>query len=200
MSSSSPDRGRWNLKYEQSGAPHEPSPVLLELERYIPCGGTAIDVAGGAGRHAIWLAQRGLDVTLVDVSDVAIRLAAQRAVAAQVRLHTIHADLQHDPFPTGPWGLILCCSYLQRSLFADFRRQLQQGGTLIVVQPTVLNLERHDRPPREYLLEPNEILQLASGLTVLHHREAWSSDERHNAVLVAKGVLNAEGAETPRAR
>ena len=180
------DRERWNRKYRQFDATDLPSPVVLELERYLPRNGRAIDVAGGGGRHAIWLAQRGLDVTLVDVSDVAIQMAARRAARSHVPLHTVCVDLQVEAFPAGPWQLILSCLYLHRPLFAAFSQQLQTGGTLVVVQPTVTNLQRHDKPPSEYLLQSNEILQLASGLDVIYHREDWSSDGRHDAILVAR--------------
>jgi SAM-dependent methyltransferase len=179
------ERERWNAKYSRMNAPEAPSAVLVELARFLPPRGQALDLAGGAGRHAIWLAQRGLDVTLADVSDEALRIASQRATNVGVSLRMLRADLETDPLPQGPWDLILSCLYLQRRLFAELTRQLSPRGTLIVIQPTTVNLERHEKPPREYLLEPNEILQLVPDLEILLHREAWSSDDRHDAVLVA---------------
>jgi trans-aconitate methyltransferase len=173
-------------------SPEAPSAVLVELERFLPARGRAIDLAGGAGRHAIWLAQRGLDVTLADVSDEALRIASQRATSSGVSLRMLRVDLESDPFPQGPWDLILSCLYLQRTLFAELTLQLSPQGTLIVIQPTTVNLERHEKPPREYLLEPNEIPQLVPDLEILLHREAWSSDGRHDAVLVATRGSRAE--------
>ena len=70
------DRKRWDAKYaRQESAPSEPSLLLTQLDDILPRRGRALDIAGGAGRHAIWLAQRGLDVTLADISLAGMNLA-----------------------------------------------------------------------------------------------------------------------------
>src|SRR6185312_1319124 len=46
--------------------------------------GTALDVGSGEGSDAIWLAQRGWQVTAVDISQVALDRAAQEAAAAGI--------------------------------------------------------------------------------------------------------------------
>src|SRR5258706_12033905 len=57
-------RARWDIKYEQ-GLPSltEPDPFFISAyERFvtpsIPKPGAALDLAGGLGRHALWLASR----------------------------------------------------------------------------------------------------------------------------------------------
>lgn len=47
------------------------------LETHLPQRGRILDAGGGAGRYAVWLAERGYDVTLVDPSD------GQRAIARE---------------------------------------------------------------------------------------------------------------------
>ena len=48
------DREKWNAKYARGeDAAGEPSRALLAIERLLPRSGRAIDVAGGAGRHAV---------------------------------------------------------------------------------------------------------------------------------------------------
>jgi 2-polyprenyl-3-methyl-5-hydroxy-6-metoxy-1,4-benzoquinol methylase len=112
------DRTKWDAKYsDPQFAPREPSAVLVSLEKFLPNEGRAIDVAGGAGRNAIWLAQRGLDVTIADVSSVGLAQAAARAAEAKVSLKTLCTDLEESPFPPGPWDLILSIRYVQRPLF-----------------------------------------------------------------------------------
>ena len=74
------DRTKWDAKYtDPNFAPREPSSVLMSLARFLPAHGKALEVAGGAGRNAIWLAQQGLDVTIADVSSVGLAQAAARA-------------------------------------------------------------------------------------------------------------------------
>ena len=79
------DRERWNARYLEEAETPPPSPFLLALDGVLPRRGRALDVAGGSGRNALWLARRGLDVTLADVSDVAERkLEAIRAYKSQL--------------------------------------------------------------------------------------------------------------------
>src|SRR5215211_7845992 len=73
------DREKWNARFREQRQLASPSPFLLELDGILPRRGRALDVAGGAGRHAIWLARRGLEVTLVDISDVALDIARRQA-------------------------------------------------------------------------------------------------------------------------
>lgn len=73
----------WDDRY-RSGATTwsgNPNPRLVEqVTDLVP--GAALDVGSGDGSDAIWLASRGWQVTAVDVSDVALRLGAERASAA----------------------------------------------------------------------------------------------------------------------
>lgn len=181
------DRDKWNAKYAAGEmASREPSAVLLSLESYLPRSGRAIDVAGGTGRHGIWLAQRGLDVTIADISPIGLQVARQRAKEPGVTIHSLEIDLQERPFPAGPWNLIVSICYLWRPLFAVYPAALAPGGTLIVIQPTKKNLERHAKPPADYLLDEGELPRLLSGLEIVHDAEGWLSDGRHDACVVAR--------------
>lgn len=181
------DRIKWDAKYaDPDFAPREPSAVLRSLAHLLSKQGRAIDVAGGAGRNAIWLAQRGLAVTIADVSAVGLAQAAARAQDVGVALNTLCTDLEERPFPAGPWDLIVSCRYLQRPLFATYPQVLAPGGTLVVIQPTKSNLERHDKPPADFLLEDGELPRLIQELSIIHLEEGWLADGRHDAVVVAR--------------
>lgn len=186
------DRERWNAKYR--GGDHlrtTPSAGLVELVEHLPSTGRALDVAGGAGANAVWLAARGLDVTVVDVSEVALARAVEAAALAGVDLRVAQADLERDPLPPGPWALVLCSHYLQRDLLPAIAEALQPGGCLVWIHPTTANLERHARPSRRFLLEPGEALRLveAAGLQPSWSQEAWvgqGDDARALARVVAR--------------
>ena len=55
--------------------------------------GTALDLAAGEGRNALWLAELGWEVTAVDFSSVGLEKARRAAVARGVHLETEEADL-----------------------------------------------------------------------------------------------------------
>jgi SAM-dependent methyltransferase len=180
------DRDRWNARYREASALNEPSSLITSLDALLPRHGRALDVAGGAGRHAIWLAQHGLEVTLTDVSDVALALARDRALAAGVALTTVEIDLERDSFPKGPWDLIVSFHYLQRSLFDVFPTALAPGGLLVFVQPTRSNLVRHTKPSASFLLDDGELPRLAHDLEHVHYDEGWLAEGRHEARIVAR--------------
>src|SRR4029450_9992686 len=136
------DRQKWDAKYAAAdAAPREPSAVLVGLADYLPEHGRALEIAGGAGRNAIWLAQRGLDVTIADISPIGLGVAGERAAAAGVRITTIAIDLERDALPAGAFDLVVSVCYLWRPLFAEIPRLLAPGGRLVVIQPTKRNLE-----------------------------------------------------------
>jgi SAM-dependent methyltransferase len=180
------DRTRWNERYREEIVLAAPSPFLSGLDAFLPRHGRALDVAGGSGRHALWLARRGLDVTLVDVSDVALERAARAAAAERLPLATIRADLARDPLPPGAWDLIVCIAFLHRPLFGAFPRALAPGGLLVFEHPTRSNLLRFPRPGRRHLLEDHELPRLVVGLEILRYEEGWLDRGRHDARLVAR--------------
>src|SRR4051812_10575216 len=70
------DQVRWDEAYrERRVGSQEPSPFLVAMEGKLPGSGRALDIAGGAGANAVWLARRGLEVTVADISPVGLALA-----------------------------------------------------------------------------------------------------------------------------
>ena len=197
---SAEDRSKWDQRYrEGTHTALEPSSFLLSLDDVLPRRGRALDVAGGAGRHAIWLAARGLDVTLTDISAVGLRQAEAKAAAAGVAIRTMARDLEATGLPEGPWDLIVDFYFLQRSLFEAFPRVLAPGGLLVFAQPTRSNLERHARPPATHLLEDGELPGLIHALDVLRYEEGWHDEGRHEARLVASRAGGARSDVRPHA-
>ena len=181
------DKEKWDAKYRSATHPSfAPSKVLESVVDYLPSTGSAIDLAGGVGRHSIWLAQRGLDVTLADVSPVALAIASDEAKAKGVPISMLEIDLESQSFPAGPWDVVLSVLYLNRALWVSAAENLSIGGILIVLQPTINNLQRHPKPPRRFLLEERELCGLACGLEIIDYREGWLEDGRHDALLVGR--------------
>lgn len=185
------DRDKWDERYRARRLePRSPqaSSWLDDIADALPRTGRALDVAGGAGRNGLWLARHGLDTTVADVSPVGLALAAERAKAEGLRLHTLEVDLAEAPFPAGPWDVIASFLYLQRPLFPAMVDALSPGGWLVFLQPTVTNLERHAKPPRRFLLEPGELAALLAPLPIeiVRLEETWHASGHHEARLLAR--------------
>lgn len=91
-------RARWDLKYKQ-GLPSltEPDPFFIYacgqfVDQSFPNPGVALDLAGGLGRHALWLASRGWQVSVVELSDVAVEKLRQAALDRHVNLDLFVGD------------------------------------------------------------------------------------------------------------
>jgi len=165
------DREKWDARHAASEGGPGPAPGwLAAVDDALPRVGRALDVASGTGRLARWALARGLSVTAVDISPVG--LARLKADAPDVA--TVERDLELDPtLPGGPYDLITCVRYRQRSLWPAMKAALARGGVLVAEVVTVANLERHAHPSRRWLAEPGELRELAEGLVLEHDEEGW---------------------------
>jgi len=189
------ERERWNQKYREAPAAWlEPDPFLeLAFSKYIlplfPHGGSALDLAGGAGRHAIWLAKRGWEVTLIDISETGVEQARQNAGQLASHIHVVVDDLTHfkaaQTDRETKFEVVMVFFYLRREMFAEIKKALRPGGLLVYKTYTREQAELPRGPKNlAHLLELGELVQLASGLNVLHYREEVA--EKATAELVAK--------------
>jgi SAM-dependent methyltransferase len=185
---SAADRLKWDARWRERGPdPGEPSLLLTSLAALLPSRGRALDVGGGAGRHALWLARRGLEVTVVDISTVALETARAAAAREGLTLHTVALDLESEPLPRGPWDLVLTFHYFERALLPAMAAALAPAGLLVIVQPTQSNLQRHAHPSARFLLDDGELARLVPpGFTVVRSEEGWLAEGRHEARLVAR--------------
>lgn len=184
-------RERWNARWRERAADlDDASWFLVESAPLLRVTGKALDLAGGAGRNAIWLARRGYETTLVDVSDVALDKAEQRATRLGVasRMRFLRIDLE-GPMPLAPlFDLVIVAHYLDRERRDSFVDLLVPEGIIVAANPTVTNLERHERPSARFLVERGELTQWVTslGLDLLASREDWSDDGVHEAYVVAR--------------
>jgi len=170
-------RAHWDLKYEQ-GLPSltEPDPFFISAyEKFVaqssPQAGTALDVAGGVGRHALWLARRNWQVTVVDVSDVAMRKLNQAAIEQNVKLDLLVGDASDYKFEPARFDLILLFYHLDRSLFPKIVYALKPGGLLICKMSLRWKSDGMSTAAGTGPLEKNELPTLVPDLHILHHRE-----------------------------
>jgi tellurite methyltransferase len=197
----------WDAKYRLAAeAPlPEPASIVMELLPLLPRG-PALDIACGAGRHTLLLAERRQHVTAVDWSGPGLDLLEVRARAVRVSIHRVntvekigkslhggldlvHADLERLYLPEDSFDLILCLQYLQRSLFPQIVRALRPGGVLLFETFTLAQLEFAGGPRNpEHLLEAGELREAFPELHVIFYREL--SAGQGIASLVARKPRN----------
>ncbi len=184
-------RARWDLKYEK-GLPSltEPDPFFVSAYERIadplfPNAGVALDLAGGLGRHALWLARRRWQVTVVDISDVAIEKLSQAAHELKVNLELIVGDAFQYKFEPARLDLIVLFYHLDRNLFPKIVSALKPGGLLISKMSLRWNSDGLKVPTNP--LNRDELPSLLPELHVLYHQERPVRDRGVVELVARKG-------------
>lgn len=188
------DPGGWDERYREKPRLWSAEPnrfVAEELARLRP--GTAVDVACGEGRNAVWLAEKGWKVTGVDFSAVALdrarRMAAERAVAVD----WVEADVsQWEPGRT--FDLVLVAYvHLRPEARADLMRKavswMAEGGSLFLVGHDAATAGVSGPPDPDLLWDPETAREAVAPLVVdwseRRARETDSGETAMDTVLMA---------------
>jgi tellurite methyltransferase len=181
----------WDERYRRGEHRNEePHPLVVQsISDLAP--GQALDVACGAGRHAIWLAARGWQVTAVDYSPAAIEILRERAIQNGLHIDTHISDLESREFviENAFYDLIVVCNYLQRSLFRPIKNGTRIGG-VVVAAIAMVDQDPNIKPMNPaYLLNPGELRANFEGWRLLHDFEGkpgGDPNRRAAAEIVAR--------------
>jgi 2-polyprenyl-3-methyl-5-hydroxy-6-metoxy-1,4-benzoquinol methylase len=156
-------RSDWDKRWsEERDLPRSVPSWVAELADELPTNGRGLDVAAGAGRLAVYMARRGLDVEAVDISPVGLALAREAARDEGLKLKTVVRDLTQQGLPEGRYDLIACFHYRQSGLFDRLTEALNPGG-LVLAEVEISSASE--------LSQPNEMLRACRDLRVLYYRE-----------------------------
>lgn len=199
---SNPRIAKWDARYAAGDlAPSAEASQLLRIAVAGALPGRALDLACGAGRHAVWLAGRGWRVDAIDGSAAGVELLLARAERAGCRSRiTPHvADLESDPpafeIAEGAYDLIVDCFFLHRPLFARIRGGVRPGGRFAAALhlPAPGGGRGHG-----HVLEPGELQGLTTGWgwTLLHAAERGTGAGESGlgvAEVVARRPVSVQG-------
>ncbi len=109
--------------------------------------GTVLDLGCGEGGDAMWLAERGWQVTAVDISETALKRAAEDADARGVgdRIEFRAYDLS-DGFPEGAFDLV-SAQFLHSTVPLDRTRILRRAAEAIRAGGVLLIVDHGGAPP-----------------------------------------------------
>ncbi len=152
-----------------------------------------LDLAGGGGHHAVWLAQQGWSMTLADWSEAALQIAREKAAASQITLEMQQRsalDVVSEYSASGHrFGFVLVSFFLDRAVLPWLPQILIPGGLLLYRTYTEDN-ERLGNPrgPRDpqHLLRSQELLEIYRGMKILHYNETVA--QKGVAELIAQQI------------
>lgn len=139
----------------------KPSPWIVKNTPLIRKNGRVLDLACGTGRHAIWLAKQGYQVDALDRDATAVS-----SMVGMDNINVVILDIEAGDWPQSEQrydGLVVS-RYLYRPLLQTLATLLNPGGVLIYEAFMVGN-ERYGKPSNaNFLLQPNELLEIYSPL------------------------------------
>jgi SAM-dependent methyltransferase len=120
----------------------------LELMALKHCSGKVLDIGAGAGSHALILQDRGMAVTALDISGLAVTIMLQRGVkyAAEQDIFTYNRG-KFDTLLLLMNGIGLCGTIRQLRLFLQHAKTLlNKGGQLIFDSSDIAYLYEGELP------------------------------------------------------
>ena len=183
------DRERWNARYEagEYAARTHPSALLAAWIDRLPRG-RALDVACGRGRNAIHLAANGYAVDAMDISDVALARARERADAAGVAVNWIEADLERPDIARDAYDVVVIARFLNRPLIPRLIDALRPGGHIVYDHHYIAPVEVGGPKSRRFRARPNELLERFRTLRVLFYEEGIVAEPDGGRMALARLV------------
>jgi SAM-dependent methyltransferase len=181
---------RWDERYSAPEFdPARPPSQLIAAELGALPPGRALDLAAGAGRHTIWLAERGWRVTAVDFSRAGLALARKLSAArgvGEAQVDWVLADLYDYEPERGAYDLALI-SYLQSghevraAALTRAAAALAPGGTVFVVGFDLANLTEGTGRPRnpDVLYTPDAVCAQLRGLRIVRAERVYRTVQTH---------------------
>jgi SAM-dependent methyltransferase len=189
---SEPERDKWDERYRDGAYEGRVHPTAL-LASWLPQlrRGTALDVACGAGRNALFLAAAGFRVHALDISPVGLDRGRRDAELRGLDVRWLEADLDGDPdrvLPAESYDLIVWVRYVHRALFPFLAKRLAPEGYLLCEQHLVTTAEVVGPKTSAFRLEAGELRKAAAGLEIQYYYEGPVTDPDGRSVALTQLV------------
>ena len=93
----------WSGRYRDAGDEYlfgtAPTAFLARRPELFSAGESAFLIADGEGRNSVWLAERGLEVTAIDIAANAVEKARKLAASRKVRVDVMVGDITAPEWP-----------------------------------------------------------------------------------------------------
>ncbi|MDD2292475.1 MAG: methyltransferase domain-containing protein [Aliarcobacter sp.] len=171
------DKLKWDKKYQETTSllkDREPSKNLKKIVEKTK-GKKALDVASGAGRNSIYLANNGFDVEALDISQVALDVLNNKGFK---NISCKLVDLDEYEIPKNNYDLIVMTNFLDRNLIPKLSNALKIDGVLFI--ETYMEDELNEKPSSnpDFLLKKDELKTFFDdNFELLAYDEFLNSDE-----------------------
>lgn len=112
---------------------------LEMIVRYIESGEKVLEINSGLGILAEKMLKKGADITVTDLSNVALQKAKSRGIAKTFK---VDMDTESLPFESSKFDIVVSNSMIEHTFFPENTirggiRVLQDGGKFIIMVPNI---------------------------------------------------------------
>lgn len=160
------DKIKWNRKFSTQSELLKPREASHKLKNFIgkASGKRALDIACGAGRNTLFLAENGFTVDALDISEVALEavsnLLKEKSLSQYVRMQLTDLDLFTPD--ADMYDLVVMTNFLDRELIQRVKAGLKKDGLFII--ETYMDDPSNEKKSSDpsYLLSKKELLTFFS--------------------------------------
>ncbi len=192
----------WNRRFEDEAYIFgtEPNAWLREQAGVWHAGQRVLSVADGEGRNSVWLASQGVQVDAFDLASVGVAKARRLAQTKGVSVNYSVSDCDSYAWPLAAYDGVAAIFVqfadpaMRERLFANIKRCLKPGGTLVLQGYTPRQLEfKTGGPPQVSHLYTETLLREAFAdfeVLTLHDYEAdLTEGDRHTGRSALIGLV-----------
>ena len=145
--------------------------------------GQAVDLGMGEGRNAVFLAEKGWQVTGADISPEAVKQAKARAAAAHVAIEAITDDLDHYEIGRAKWDLIVLL--YMHAWFHESKHNVPEVLAAALKPGGLLVIEGYAGGKGDF--QTNELLRDFDKLKIVHYEDVvdeadWAPGEKSRVI------------------
>ena len=166
------DRDKWNQRYaEDSYQKNNPVTLVSDWLPRVPVG-RALDVACGAGRNSLLLAQTGFDVDAIDISREGLDRARKSAVKQGLNINWIKHDLDEAYHYAENYSLIVVMWYVDLALIRKLCECLVPGGYLLCEEHLITDQDVIGPTSQIFRVATGALRKAVLGLEILKYEES----------------------------
>ncbi len=131
----------WNTEWANIKAGSkwlQPEEDVMAWAKTLPPGARILDLGAGVGRHALWLADQGFDVTAFDAAQAGLAAIEGAQLAGRGPVRCVQGRMDDLPFADGSFDHVLSWNVIYHSdeevllrTIDEIRRVLQPAGTYL---------------------------------------------------------------------
>ncbi len=149
----------YDEKYSKKEETSPRSIVVYFIDNFLIPGQSCLDLGCGAGRHSKYLAEKGIDVTAVDLSQEGVR-KTQQILADYPRSDALVADIHHLPFSDASFDSLISNRVLDYNddhgldtVFSEIVRVVKENTLILLTLRSTAQLPKQN----ETLTQENDL-------------------------------------------